>query len=198
MTNSRITLAVAAAAAVLVVGCSKRPVFTPEDETAVHAMFDTAMKSLNSGNPDAWLAEFSDDAVLQPNYGKAVMGRASIAAWQKASPVLEQINFPNVKITGYGDVAYGTSELTVKMTGMPADTGKQLVVFKKGTDGKWAIVALSFNTDIAPPMPKPVTKAPPKPAPKTTTKSKTTKTTTKAPAKTTTKKGGRPASMSGE
>jgi ketosteroid isomerase-like protein len=195
--KSRMTLAAAAAAAVLVVGCSKAPVFTPEDDTAVHALFDTAMKDLNSGNVDGWLAEFSDDAVLQPNYGKAIMGRASIAAWQRANPALEQITFPNVKISGYGDVAYGTSEMTVKMTGMPADTGKQLVVFKKGEDKKWTIVALSFNTDIAPAPPKaPVTKPATKAATKTT-KSKTTKAPAKAPAKSTTKKGGRPASMSG-
>ena len=192
--KSRITLAVAAAAAVLVVGCSKAPIFTPEDETAVHAMFDSSMKDLNSGHVDGWLAQFADDAVFQPNYGRAVMGRASIAAWQKANPPLEQIAFPNVKITGYGDVAYGTSEMTVKMTGVPADTGKQLVVFKKATDGKWSIVALSFNTDIAPPMP--AAKAPvTKPASKAKAPAKS-KAPAKAPAKTT-KKGGRPASMSG-
>ena len=192
--KSRITLAVAAAAAVLVVGCSKAPQFTPEDETAVHAIFDTSMKDLNSGNVDGWLAEFADDAVFQPNYGKAAVGRASIAAWQKASPPLEQITFPNVKITGSGDLAYGTSELTVKMTGMPQDNGKQLAVFKKGADGKWSIVALSFNTDIAPPMP--AAKAPvTKPAAKAKAPTKT-KAPAKAPAKSTTKKGGRPASMS--
>jgi uncharacterized protein (TIGR02246 family) len=192
MMKSRITLAVGAVAAVLVVGCSKPPQFTAEDEAAVHALFDGTVKSINAGNIDAWAAEFTDDAIFQPPNGKAVSGRAAIAAWGKALPAMEHFGFPNVKVMGEGNVAYGTSAYNIKMTGVPADTGKQLVVAKKGADGKWMVVAAAFNSDIPLPPP-PAAKPSPKPAGKAATKAPAKG---KAPAKTpppkTVKKGGRP------
>ena len=197
-TKSRIALTVAALSAALAVGCTKAPAFTAEDETAVRAFFDGTVKNVNAGNFEAWAAQFADDAVFQPANGQTVTGRAAILAWGKALPPMEHMVFSNVKVSGEGNMAWGTSHYAIKMTGVPADTGKQLVVFKRSADGKWGIVAGGFNSDL--PLPTPAaSKA--APASKTAGKAPAkAKAPSKAPAKVptkTTKKGGHPSSMSG-
>jgi ketosteroid isomerase-like protein len=159
------------AAMSLLAGCQKAPKFTADDETAVRATFDVAAKSVKSGAYDTWAATFAEDGVFQPANGKAVTGRPALVAWAKAMPApMEMFSFSGEKISGDGVLAYGTSNYAMKMTGFPADTGKQLVVFKKGDDGKWLIEAISFNSDLPlppPPAAKPAAaaKAPPRKAP---------------------------------
>lgn len=169
----------AVATLALVAGCQKAPKFTPDDETTLKASFDAATKSMKAGQWDTWAATMAEDGVFQPEYGKPMTGRAAVAAWGKALPPLEVMSFTSIKVAGDGLLAYGTSDYVIKMQGMPADTGKQLVVFKKDDAGKWWLQAVSFNTNIP---------QPPPPAPKATPAKAPAK---KAPAKKPPRKGGK-------
>ena len=44
----------------------------------------------------------------------------------------------------------GTSDFMLKLKDVPADTGKQIIVVRRGADGKWAIIGGGFNSDLPP------------------------------------------------
>ena len=142
-------------------GCQARPAeFTTEDEAKVRAMFDSTVANVRAGDWTTWSQQFTENAVLQPPNAKPVTGRAAILAWGKAFPPVEEISFSNVQVSGDGNMAYGTSVYVLKLKDAPADSGKQLVVFRRSTGGSWEIPAVSFSSDLAVPAPSPGTPAP--------------------------------------
>ena len=133
----------------LLVGCQSRPQFTTQDEAQVRAVFDSALAYVQTGDWASWSALFSEDAFLQPPNGATVSGRARLRAWGEAFPPIESATWPNVQVSGGdGDIAYGTSAWTLKLRGLPADSGKQLAVLRRNANGKWEVAAVSFNSDL--------------------------------------------------
>ncbi|MBI4664606.1 MAG: nuclear transport factor 2 family protein [Verrucomicrobia bacterium] len=110
-------------------------------------MFNATVKLLRAGDWAGWAAQYAEDAVFQPPNGPAVRGRKDIRKWGDAFPPIEAFGFSNVQVSGEGNFAYGMSAYTLTLKGLPPDTGKQLVVFRRGTNG-WQIVAVSFNSDL--------------------------------------------------
>ena len=142
-------------------GCQARQTqFTPQDETTLRGMFDSTVANVRARDWVTWSKQFADDGVLQPPNAKTVRGRAAILAWGQAFPRIEEINFTDVHVSGEGNMAYGTSAYVLKVEGAPADSGKQLVVFRRSADGTWQIPAVSFSSDLAPPAPAPTAAAP--------------------------------------
>ncbi len=142
------------------VGCQAPPQFTPQDEAVVRSLFDVTVKRVMAGDWAAWASEWSDNSVLHPPNAKAVSGRAALLGWGNAFPPIEMLSFSKVQVVGEGNMAYGTSAYALQVKGQPADTGKQLVVFRRSAAGKWEVVAGSFNSDLPLPAPAPQ-KAPP-------------------------------------
>jgi len=143
-----------ATSVVVLVGCQPAaPQFTPQDEAAVRGVFDSSLKSLRAGDWAAWAGSFSDDGILQPPNAPTVTGRAALEAWGHAFPPIDSVSWPNVQVHGEGNLAYGTSDWTLKIRNMPPDHGKQLAVLRRAAGGKWEVVAVSFNSDVplAPP-----------------------------------------------
>jgi ketosteroid isomerase-like protein len=137
-------------------GCQARGTqFTSEDASRLRGMFDSTVANIRAHDWSTWSKQYTDDAVLQPPNAKTVKGRAAILAWGQAFPPMETLSFSNVQVSGEGDMAYGTSDYVLKVQGMPADTGKQLVVFRRSPSGKWEIPAVSFSSDLPVPAPTP-------------------------------------------
>lgn len=135
--------------ALTAVACkASAPTFTSADEAVVRGEFDSTAAWFPAGKFDQWAGLWTDDAVLQPPHAKAVQGHDALLAWAKTFPPMESAQFSNVKVWGEGNVAYGTSDYALKMKGAPPDTGKQLVVFRRQSDGRWMAVAGAFNSDI--------------------------------------------------
>ena len=67
------------------------------------------------------------------------------------------LSFADVQVSGEGNMAYGSSSYVLKLKDLPADTGKQLVVFRRGADGKWKVAAASYSSDLPIPTPPPAT-----------------------------------------
>jgi len=65
-------------------------------------------------------------------------------------------------VWGEGNLAYGTSAIAIKTKNAPADTSKQVVVFRRAGADRWEVVAGSFNSDL-PPAPAPPASASKKP-----------------------------------
>lgn len=138
----------------VLIGCQPRPAPLSEQDTAtLRAMFDSTVQRVRAGNYTAWAAQFSDSARFFAPNARPVIGRAAILAWGQALPPVEAFGFSDVEVSGAGDWAYGTSGYTIKLKDVPADTGKALVVFRRGGDGAWAVIAWSFNTNL--PLPQP-------------------------------------------
>jgi len=132
------------------------------DEAAVKAEFDSTLAWFRAGAFDRWANLWTEDATFQPANAKTITGHAGMVAWGKGFPPIEDIQFTNVNVRGSGDVAYATSDFTLKLKGTPADTGKQIVVLRRQADGKWLCVAGAFNSDLPLPAPMPVQAGAPK------------------------------------
>ena len=130
--------------------------FTAADEAEVRALFDSTVTRINAGNWTSWAGEFADSAVFQPSNAKALHGRPAILVYGQTFPPIERISMWDVRVQGEGNLAYGTSAAGIKVKGAPADTLKQLVVFRRSPAGRWEVVAVSVNSDLPPAPTSPV------------------------------------------
>lgn len=122
-------------------------VLSTEDVATLERMFGTAARLVRTGDWAGWAALHAEDAVVHPPNGAAVRGRSAIQKWGEAFPPIEAIDLSNVQVSGEGNLAYGTCRYTLTIKGLPTETGKELIVFRRGTNG-WQVVAVSFNSDL--------------------------------------------------
>ena len=149
----RVVILIAAATTVLA-ACQKAAApFGPQDEAAVRAVFDSVVADVRGGHWEEWSKRFTEDARFYPNNSPIVAGRAAILAWGKSFPSFESFSFTEVTVAGEGNLAYGGSRVTLKLVGIPADTAKQLVVFRRAEGGRWMLQAVAVSTDL--PLPPP-------------------------------------------
>jgi ketosteroid isomerase-like protein len=145
-------------AAVLVFTACQSPSaqFTAADEADVRALFDSTEKHIRAGDITSWAGQYADSAILQPQHAKALNGRPAILAYGQGFPPVEQFSMSEVHVWGEGNLAYGTSAIAVKIQDGPADTWKQLVVFRRAPTGRWEVAAVSSNSDLPPATAPPV------------------------------------------
>lgn len=157
MTSRMPMTCVAFAAAVL--ACQPTtPQFTEQDAAWLRTMFDSVVTDVRAANWTAWAARFTDDAQFHPSHAPSLNGRAAILAWAQGLPPLESFGMANVQVAGEGNLGYGTSAVFIKFRDLPADTAKQLVVFRREPTGVWKVLAVSVTSDL------PLPQAPPAPA----------------------------------
>lgn len=147
-----------------VLACAPTPApntFTDVDASTLRTMFTSTPPHFRSRDWKAWTALWSEDGFFQVPNGATVVGRPQLEAWANAMPPVEEITFDSIQINGDGNMAYGTSTYVLKLQALPADTGKQLVIFRRQTsEAPWQVVAASFNSSI--PLPLPAAIAAPK------------------------------------
>lgn len=160
MSTSRTAACLAASLVALGACQARQPEFTTEDESTVRAMFDSTVANIRAGDWTTWSRQFAENAVFQPPNAKPLTGRAAILAWGSTFPPVEEFSFSDVQVAGDGNMAYGTSNFIFKAQGAPADTGKQLFVFRRSPAGSWEIPAGGFSSNLAVPAPPPSTASP--------------------------------------
>lgn len=144
-------------ATLALMACGSSPAqFTAADEAAVRGLFDSTVTRVKAADWTGWAGEFTDSAVFHPSNAKALNGRAAIHAWGQAFPPIEQFSMWDVHVWGEGNLAYGTSAIGIKVKDAPADTSKQLIVFRRSPVGRWEVAAVSVNSDLAPMRAAPV------------------------------------------
>lgn len=121
--------------------------FTARDEAEVRALFDSTAAWVEAADWTNWAGQFTDSAVFHPPNAKVLNGRAAILAWGQAFPPIEQVSMWDVHVWGEANLAYGTSAFSIKVKDVPADTSKQVVVFRRSPAGRWEVAAVSFNSD---------------------------------------------------
>jgi uncharacterized protein (TIGR02246 family) len=133
------------------------------DPVAVRAAIDSANKrgaeGFNTGNADAMIANYADDAVVMMPGMKAMVGKPAIDAGMKGmfqSFDMKNFQQTTTDVVVEGDVAIESGTMTMeagpKGAKLAVDTIKYLTVWKKQGDGSWKIIRDINNTDIAPKM----------------------------------------------
>ena len=123
-----------------------------EDIAAVEGMFHSALRLIRAGDFGKCAPMWAEDAVLHPPNGPAVRGRPAIQQWHDSFPQFEAADLSNIQVSGEGNVAYVTCAYTIKVKDQPPDTGKELLVLRRGATGS-EFVAGSFNSDLPAPNP---------------------------------------------
>ena len=150
----------------LVLGCNvsqqqSAPDTRAADEAAVRKADADWAAAGQSKQVDAWVAFYSDDAVVLPPNDKAATGKDSIRKTVGDLLALPGLSVSwkaaKVEVARSGDIAYiqGTYELGMNgPKGKPmSDHGKYVEVWKKQTDGNWKCAVDTWNSDLpaAPP-----------------------------------------------
>jgi uncharacterized protein (TIGR02246 family) len=133
------------------------------DEAAIRKADSEWVEAARSKHVDAWLAFYTDDAVVLPPNDKVANGRESAR-----KSVGDLLSLPELSITWQptsvavarsGDLAYLTGAYSIAFKGTNGepltDQGKLLEVWKKQQDGNWLCAADIWNSDLpASPPPK--------------------------------------------
>jgi uncharacterized protein (TIGR02246 family) len=125
-------------------------------EAAIRAADVAGLKAAQANDVAGATANYADDASWLPPHAPIVKGKEAIrSAWAQllSSPGLKiDWQITKVDVSRAGDMAYTLYkyEMTV---GAPnaapvQDSGKDMAVWKKQSDGTWKIVADTFNSDL--------------------------------------------------
>ncbi len=152
---------VALAAILTLAGCNGRqpqPVADNRsaDESAIGQLDADWVKAAQTRQADAWVAFYSDDAVVLPPNDKIATDKAAIH-----KVISDMFTLPNISVTWRptkveaarsGDIAYlyGAYELTFTgPDGKPvSDRGKNIEIWKKQGDGNWKCAVDTWNSDL--------------------------------------------------
>jgi ketosteroid isomerase-like protein len=172
MTNSRderlaasiLVLFLLAASTACTMNVDSAPDTRATDEAQIRKADADWAAAAKARSPDAWLAFYSDDAVVLPPNDKIAATRAAIR-----KPIAELLGLPGVVVSWQQtkvDVArsrdiayaYGTYQLSFNdAKGKPVnDQGKILEIWKKQPDGNWKCAVDTWNSDLpaSPPLSK--------------------------------------------
>lgn len=145
------------------VGCNsapQQPAAAPDtraaDEAAIRKADADWVTAAQSKQVGAWVAFYSDDAVVLPPNDKVASSKDEIrnaVGELLALPGLSVSWHPTkVEVARSGDIAYlyGAYELTMTgANGKPiADRGKNVEIWKKQPDGNWKCVLDTWNSDL--------------------------------------------------
>ncbi len=118
---------------------------------------DTAgLKAAQAKNVDGATANYASDASWLPPHAPIVQGKEAIrAAWASmlATPGLKiDWQITKLEISPSGEMGYTLYKYDMTIQG-PAgqpihDVGKDMAVWKKESDGKWKMIADTFNSDL--------------------------------------------------
>lgn len=124
------------------------------DEQAILDLEQRVFDAQISGDLDAWLGLFADDAIVMVPNLPALTGKAAIRKWN--APYFEQFHLHEEsderEVEVAGDWAYirahWTWTLTPKSGGEPViDTGNSIWILRRQSDGSWKIARGIYNSD---------------------------------------------------
>jgi ketosteroid isomerase-like protein len=124
-----------------------------EDVVAIKARFDEYDQFLLSGDWDAFVSLFIENAVVMPPNEPILQGREAIKTNQEAFPPNTEFMTQVVEVDGRGDIAYvrGSYSLKIEMEGVPEpiqDSGKYISILRKQEDGSWLFAVDIWNSDM--------------------------------------------------
>ena len=142
---------------VFLIGCQQAGSDThAADEAAIRAADAATLKAAQAKDVDRAISNYAEDAVWLPPNSPSVQGKQAIrAGWSQllAIPGLSiDWHIEKVDVSRAGDLAYTYYKYQMTIPGQDgkaiADHGKDLAVWKKQSDGRWKMIADTFNSDL--------------------------------------------------
>lgn len=126
---------------------------SPEDSAAVRQLGVTYAQAVLTGNVDAVVALYTEDAVEMPPNTPVRMGLTAIrAGYEGEQGIAQAFTVTSAEIDGRGDLAYdrGTWSWTGMMEGMTepiTETGKYVAIAREQEDDSWLWHVVIWNSD---------------------------------------------------
>jgi uncharacterized protein (TIGR02246 family) len=125
-------------------------------EAAIRAADAAGLKAAQAKDVVGATSNYADDAFWLPPHAPLVQGKEAIrSAWTQflGTPGLKiDWQITKIDVSRAGDMAYALYKYQMTMStpnGAPIDDrGKDMAVWVKQLDGKWKMVADSFNSDV--------------------------------------------------
>jgi uncharacterized protein (TIGR02246 family) len=124
------------------------------DLLAIDQVRDAHVTALNSGDADAWVGVFSEDAVQMPPNFPANTGREAIRQWSKGflDAVRAEFALEVEEVRVAGDWAFERGTYRIRVTPRAGgesfpDTGKYITIYEKQPDGAWRMARDIWNSN---------------------------------------------------
>lgn len=124
-----------------------------DDQAAIRAVIAEVQRANNAGDVDAWVGQFAADAVYMPPGGPTVQSLDGLRAVAEAGFRHQaDIRIAAKDILVSGDLAVARTQVTgsVRLHGsgeVVAVDARQLVAYRKDSDGRWRIVRMMSNSE---------------------------------------------------
>jgi uncharacterized protein (TIGR02246 family) len=136
--------------------CQRSSEIRATAEVAIRAADAAGLKAAQAKDVVGATSNSADDASWLPPHAPLVRGKEAIrSAWTQflGTPGLKiEWQITKIDISRAGDMAYALYKYQMTMSapnGAPIDDrGKDMAVWVKQSDGKWKMVADSFNSDV--------------------------------------------------
>jgi uncharacterized protein (TIGR02246 family) len=122
-------------------------------EAAIRALIEEVEAANNAGDVERWVGFFSDDFVYMTANAPAVTTREGLVEVAEAGFRHDaDIHIEPVEIEVHGDWAFARSAVTGTVTlqdsrEVVAVDVKQIVIYRKGDDGRWKVARLIGNSN---------------------------------------------------
>jgi len=128
------------------------------DLKAINSVRDAHVAALNSGNAQAWAAQFTDDGVQMPPNMPANVGRAMIESWSKEFMDMFRLEFALLvdEVHIWGEWAFERGTYTIGLNPKPGgpsmqDAGKYVTIYQRRSDNSWGMARDIWNSSISSP-----------------------------------------------
>ncbi len=121
---------------------------------AIEAQNAKFTAAFNRGDAAGVAALYTENATTQPPNNEPLLGRQAVQNFMQAGfdAGLKDLALTTVSVEGSGDTAYEVGAYTIKVApeGKAAmtDSGKYMVVWKRGVDGMWRLHADMWNSNL--------------------------------------------------
>ena len=138
-------------------GCKSAPApLTDADRAAAQTMTTAMSAAVGAGDVAGLVAPYAPDAMLMPPAMPPVHGADQIRQfYHEMMSVKVNLTLTQQTADGSGDFMYtsGTYRYQEQAPATGTEDGKYLMVFRRGPDGTWKIVAEGWSPNAAAPQP---------------------------------------------
>ncbi len=116
------------------------------DVAAIRAAETELAETLNDPDPAAWVGHYTDDAIFVGHGRPVLVGRDALLAYAAQMPPITSLQIEPLDTDGDGDVATVLANVTGEVGGVALRV-RSLLVWRRGTDGRWRAWREMLNTD---------------------------------------------------
>jgi uncharacterized protein (TIGR02246 family) len=128
------------------------------DLETIDRVRETHVAAVNAGDAEAWVAQFTDDAVQMPPNAPANVGRTMIGSWSRAFLDQFRLQFSLAvdEVRVLGEWAFERGDYTISLNpkaGGPTmqDIGKYITIYQRKPGGAWRMARDIWNSSHPPP-----------------------------------------------